>query len=107
MDEMLRAKRPFHKAGSRMFLNKIPAEEWVRFIRDKFAARRREVTEPAVQRILDLADLIPYDVQRIAHEVWDYPELGDKKKLDTDDVERVVNHVSDHLNPYFFRTPAG
>ena len=32
MKEMLSAKRPFHKAGPQMFLDKIPAGDWKEFI---------------------------------------------------------------------------
>ena len=36
--------------------------------------------------MLDTADLSPYDVQRSAHELWDYAELKDKRTLSADDL---------------------
>jgi hypothetical protein len=37
--------------------------------------------------LLDTADLIPYDVRRIVHELWDYAELKDKRTLSAADLK--------------------
>ena len=39
------------------------------------------------------ADLIPYGVQRIAHEVWDYAELRNKRQLTVSDVTLVIESL--------------
>jgi len=103
MEEMLSAGRPFHKAGPAIFLEKIPAEAWQDFIKTQFRNRRRKVTEQALNRVLGAADLIPYDVQRIAHELWDYAELKDKTELDVDDVDRVIDELVRGQAEYFER----
>jgi hypothetical protein len=103
MQEMLSAGRPFHKAGPAIFLEKIPAEAWHDFIKTQFRNRRRKITEEALNRVLGAADLIPYDVQRIAHELWDYAELKDKTELDVDDVERVIDELVRGQAEYFER----
>lgn len=90
MREMLSARRPFHKAGPQMFLDKIPAEEWKTFIARQFGRRGRKVSADAMESLLGTADLIPYDVQRLAHELWDYAELKDKQNLGVSDVEAVT-----------------
>jgi hypothetical protein len=90
MREMLSARRPFHKAGPQMFLDKIPAEEWKAFIARQFGRRGRKVSGDAMERLLATADLIPYDVQRLAHELWDYAELKDQQNLGVSDVEAVT-----------------
>lgn len=46
-------------------------------------------------------DLIPCDVQRIAHELWDYAELGDKRNLTADDVKTPVNKLVNGQSTYF------
>src|SRR6266566_4461905 len=83
MEEMLSPGRPFHKTGPAVFLEKIPSEAWKDFIRSQFKSRRRKITDAALDRLLSAADLIPYDVQRIAHELWDHAEIKDKADLDT------------------------
>ncbi len=95
MEDLLSPKRPFHKAGPKMFLDKIPAEDWQEFIAGHFERRGRHLEKEALDRLLQAADLIPYDVQRLAHEVWDDAELGSKRALGTADVERVLSRLVD------------
>jgi uncharacterized protein len=90
MREMLSARRPFHKAGPQIFLDKIPAEAWKDYITRHFAKRGRKMSNAAMETLLATADLIPYDVQRIAHELWDYAELKDKRELDAPDIRSVT-----------------
>jgi hypothetical protein len=103
MEDMLSAGRPFHKAGPAIFLEKIPAEAWADFIKTQFRNRRRTVTDDALNQILRAADLIPYDVQRIAHELWDYAELTNRSELDADDVESVIDELVRGQREYFER----
>jgi hypothetical protein len=101
MQEMLSASRPFHKAGPQMFLDKISAADWKEFITAQFHKRGRTIGEPDLQLLLDSADLIPYDVQRIAHELWDYAELQNKKQLTAADVEAVINALVSGQSTYY------
>jgi len=90
MQEMLSARRPFHKAGPQIFLDKIEAKDWKEFIGGRFRRRGRTLSDGGMGALLQAADLIPYDVQRIAHELWDYAELKDKRQLDGSDVQAVI-----------------
>lgn len=101
MSEMLSARRPFHKAGPHMFLDKIPASDWKGFIIRQFEKRGRRVGEQTVEVLLATADLIPYDVQRIAHELWDYAELMDKRDLNAADVNLVVDSLVAGQSTYY------
>ena len=103
MEEILSAGRPFHKAGPTIFLDKIAAEAWHEFIKIQFRNRRRKISEEALKRLVDAADLIPYDVQRIAHELWDYAELRNKAALDVPDVDAVVGELVRGQAEYFER----
>jgi hypothetical protein len=101
MEEMLSAKRPFHKAGPQMFLDKIPAKDWKNFITRHFRKRGRTLDDPGLETLLASADLIPYDVQRIAHELWDYAELKDKRQLDVSDVKSVIESLVTSQSTYY------
>ena len=103
MEEILSAGRPFHKAGPTIFLDKIPAEAWREFIKIQFRNRRRKISGEALNRLVDAADLIPYDVQRIAHELWDYAELRNKAALDVPDVDAVIGELVRGQAEYFER----
>lgn len=101
MQEMLSSRRPFHKAGPQMFLDKIAAEDWKEFIARQFRTRSRTIDNSAMDSLLAIADLIPYDVQRIAHELWDYAELRDKRQLDAADVNAVTATLIDGQSTYY------
>jgi AAA+ ATPase superfamily predicted ATPase len=103
MEEMLAAGRPFHKAGPAMFLEKIPAADWQEYIKTQFRHRKRKITDSALERLFTAADLIPYDVQRIAHELWDYAELKSKSELDVEDVNTVIDELVRGQSEYFER----
>ncbi len=99
--EMLSARRPFHKAGPQMFLGKIAAGDWKAYISRQFGQRGRRLEETAMEALLAAADLIPYDVQRIAHELWDYAELKDKRELTNADVQSVIDRLVAAQSTYY------
>jgi len=103
MEEMLAAKRPFHKAGPRLFLGKIASEPWKEFIQGQFTRRGRKLGDDAMQELLKTADLIPYDVQRLAHELWDDAELRGNSLLNIEDVRRVTHRLVASQAQYYER----
>ncbi len=101
MQEMLSSRRPFHKAGPQMFLDKIDAGDWKEFICRQFRKRGRTLEGGGMEALLKAADLIPYDVQRIAHELWDYAELRNKRQLDASDVQAVIDTLVTGQSTYY------
>jgi hypothetical protein len=101
MQEMLSSRRPFHKAGPQMFLDKISADDWREFILRQFRRRSRALDDSAIETLLGAADLIPYDVQRIAHELWDYAELTGKRRLEASDVNLVIGSLVTNQSTYY------
>lgn len=103
MEAMLSSGRPFHKSGPAVFLDKISAESWKNFISTQFRTSRVKMSDSALDHLLTASDLIPYDVQRIAHELWDYAQLGKKSSLDLTDVEFVIDQLVKGQSDYFER----
>ncbi len=71
------ASRPFYRLGTLLFIGEIPRSEFSRFLLDKFTFgdffspksdedERRNLT----LKILDLAENVPYNVQMLAHSLW-------------------------------------
>ncbi|MEP6592879.1 MAG: hypothetical protein ABJC51_04265, partial [Acidobacteriota bacterium] len=71
MERMLGRSRPFYKAGPVMRLQKIPADRFADFIEARFRATRLRPAPGLGASIVELAGNLPYDVQRLAHELWD------------------------------------
>jgi len=101
MKEMLSTTRPFYKAGPHMFLDKIPEDAWKEFIVRQFAKKRRKVDEGGLDALLAIANVIPYDVQRIAHELWDYAEIAGKRTLGASDVRWVAEDLVAGQSTYY------
>jgi hypothetical protein len=76
MERMLGRSRPFYKAGPVMRLQKIPGDRFADFIEARFRATRIRPEPGLGMAIVELAGNLPYDVQRLAHEVWDDVQGG-------------------------------
>jgi hypothetical protein len=83
-----------HKAGPKTFLDKISSTDSKDFIAGHYRKRGRTIDPEALALLLTSADLIPYDVQRIAHELWDYAELKNKRQLTVSDMTLVESLVT-------------
>jgi hypothetical protein len=91
MERMLGRSRPFYKAGPVMRLQKIPAEPFAAFIEARFQATRLRPAPGLGTAIVELAGNLPYDVQRLAHEVWDDAQGG--KSVGLDDLHETLKRL--------------
>jgi hypothetical protein len=71
MERMLGRSRPFYKAGPVMRLQKIPADLFAEALEARFRGTKLRPSPGLGAAIVELAGNLPYDVQRLAHEVWD------------------------------------
>ena len=101
MKAMLKPKRPFYKAGPQMLLKKISADDWREFILRQFTKRQRSLHAEALDFLFEATNLIPFDVQRVAHELWDEAELRDIQQIRKEHIEAVVNLLVAKQETYF------
>lgn len=62
--------RPFYRLGSRMYIGPVPREDFRAFLRAGFQDNGLHIEDVAIEAILDTAEDVPYNVQRLAHECW-------------------------------------
>jgi uncharacterized protein len=91
MERMLGRSRPFYKAGPVMRLQKIPADRFADFIEARFRATRLRPAAGLGTAIVELAGNLPYDVQRLAHEVWDDAQGG--RTVGLDDLHQTLKRL--------------
>ena len=91
MERMLGRSRPFYKAGPVMRLQKIPAERFAAFIEARFRATRLRPAAGLGAAIVELAGNLPYDVQRLAHEVWD--DARGAKSVGVDELHETLRRL--------------
>ena len=93
MERMLGRSRPFYKAGPVMRLQRIPADRFEDFIEDRFRATGMKAAPGLAGAIVDLAGNLPYDVQRLAHEVWDDVRAAGRRAVDADDLHATLKRL--------------
>ena len=93
MERMLGKSRPFYKAGPVMRLQKIPADRFAAFIESRFKATGFKPAAGLGAAIVDLAGNLPYDVQRLAHEVWDDVKARAKRSADLEDLHATLKRL--------------
>jgi len=93
MERMLGKSRPFYKAGPVMRLQKIPADRFAAFIEAKFKASGFKPAPGLGTAIVELAGNLPYDVQRLAHEVWDDVKAGGGRSATLEDLHDSLKRL--------------
>jgi hypothetical protein len=93
MDRMIGPRRPFYKAGPVMRLQKIAPDEFADWLDARFAKTGFRPDEGLGAAIVDLADNVPYDVQRLAHETWDDARAAGKKSVGVDDLHGTLSRI--------------
>jgi hypothetical protein len=93
MERMLGRSRPFYKAGPVMRLQKIPADQFARFIEARFKGTGMKPVGGLGAAIVDVAGNLPYDVQRLAHEVWDDARAEGRKTADLDHLHATLKRL--------------
>jgi hypothetical protein len=76
-----------------MRLQKIPAEVFADWIDERFAKSGLRPDEGLGGAIVDLAGNLPYDVQRLAHELWDDMRAGGRRKVDHNDLHLTLGRL--------------
>lgn len=61
---------PFYKFGDIIFLEKIDTKSLTDFIRERFSATGKAISEQDAELIVSLADNHPYYVQQLSQQVW-------------------------------------
>jgi hypothetical protein len=101
MERMLTPKRPFYKAGPVMRLEKIDEQTFADFIDARFAASGLRPEDGLGAAIVELAENVPYDVQRLAHETWDDVKAAGRKTAGLEDLHLTLTRLLDQQHTVF------
>jgi uncharacterized protein (UPF0147 family) len=92
--------RPFYRLGARLFLGEIPRADFSEFIEQGFHESGVVITAEAVERILDHARNVPYNVQRLAHETWEMARSGAiAPPVEPADIDRALTRIGGQEAP--------
>jgi len=95
--------RPFYRLGARLFVGPVPRKDFRPFLTGGFERGGLRIEPDAVEEILDLAEDVPYNVQRLAHDCWEKARTEDEivtPELVRDVLERLVSRD----DPFYTQT---
>lgn len=89
--------RAFYKIGKVHHLGKLPREAFAPFLTGHFERTGFRIERGVVERVLELAAEVPYNVQFLCHEMWD--RYRDGKRINTADVDVAMTRLLDEQEP--------
>ena len=101
MERMLARSRPFYKAGPVMRLQKIPADRFASFVNERFTRTGFKPDAGLGAAIVELAGNLPYDVQRLAHEVWDDGRAAGRRMVGVEDLHATLRRLLNEHDAIF------
>jgi uncharacterized protein len=93
MERMLGRSRPFYKAGPVMRLGRIPADRFATFLEARFKGTGVKPAQGLGLAIVELAGNLPYDVQRLAHELWDDARTNGRRTAGLEDLHATLHRL--------------
>jgi len=94
-------ERPFWRLGARLFVREIPREEFHRHLRETFEASGMAPEEAGIDAILHRADEVPYNVERLAHEVWELLRVADDPTMTPASVDHALVRLLGKEDPAY------
>jgi len=101
MERMLTPRRPFYKAGPVVRLGKIDDDVFADFVERRFAASGIRAQDGLGAAIIELAENVPYDVQRLAHETWDDVRAAGRKTAGLEDLHLTLGRMLNEQHTVF------
>jgi hypothetical protein len=105
-DMATRERSPFYRFGRLMSLGPIPIKEFAPYLEARFRRGRLRVSRETLDAILAAADDVPYNVQRICHELWVLRAGGTDRIVEQDigaAIARIVEQDASHFSTVWDR----
>jgi uncharacterized protein len=93
--------RAFWKLGERYFLGPIPRGPFRAALERGFLGAGFVVAPDALDHILDRAEDVPYNVQRLASACWEAVRVSPEPSLTVDLVDQTLVHIVQQENPAY------
>jgi AAA+ ATPase superfamily predicted ATPase len=97
--------RPFYRLGDRLFVGALPRAEFEAFLERGFRDHGFDPAPGAVARILERAEEVPYNVQRLAHEVWEMARESrwgeERPRIDAALVDQALERIVRREDPAY------
>jgi len=93
--------RAFYNSAIEMKLGSLPKSETIQFLTERFSINSIKIDEKAALYLIDQAGNIPYYIQFLASEVWQYC-INQKQNIDEEIISSCSNKIIDLKSDYYF-----
>jgi uncharacterized protein (UPF0147 family) len=93
--------RPFYRMGERLFLGALPRDEFLEFLEKGFAESGFATESGACAHILESAEAVPYNVQRLAHQIWEMLRAGPENTVTVAVVDAALERLVRRDDPAY------
>jgi hypothetical protein len=97
------SSRAFWKLGERFFLGPIPREAFRPALARGFTAAGYALDPAALDHILDRAEDVPYNVQRLASACWEMLRVAPHRTLTAELVDQTLVRIVQQENPAYMQ----
>ncbi len=94
--------RAFYNASMIMTINKIKEEKSINFLVDRFYNSGIALNVDIAKYILQKVENIPYYIQFIAYEIWQFMIVNEKKTITKDFVNDAFERILEIKNDYYW-----
>lgn len=96
--------RPFYRLGERRFIGPIPRDDFRPFLGAGFANAGLEAGDAGIEAILEAAEDVPYNVQRLASACWNALRDREGLVLTPEVVAEVLERTVRQDDPFYTQT---
>lgn len=82
---------PFFKSALPIYVDPLPYDEFSVFLKKKFTSEKRAVAEGLLERVFEIVDHIPGDVQQLCEALWEVTK--ENETIDHDALKDAVNLI--------------
>jgi len=93
--------RAFYNAAMLMQIESLPEKDTIEYLKNRFASSGIDIDEPVSLFLIEQAGNIPYYIQLLASEIWQYM-VSAQKKVNTELVRLCAERIVDLKNDFYF-----
>lgn len=100
-DMFTNKNRPFYNSASTMSIGALPESETIAFLRERFAVNSINIDEETARYLIVKAGRIPYYIQLLAAEVWQYT-VDSTKYVEVKTINQCADQILHLKSDYYF-----
>jgi AAA+ ATPase superfamily predicted ATPase len=93
--------RPFYRMGERLFLGPLPTDDFLAFLEKGFVEGGFQAEPGVYAYILECAEEVPYNVQRLAHQAWEMLRAGSANTVTSNLVDEALERLVRREDPAY------